>query len=78
MHWKTWLANLPKLSPVVVSRHLKPGNLGEILSSQLHHFADASQVAFGLVAYVRFQNADGLAHCNFRVAKSRVAQVVIK
>ena len=55
MRWKTWLANLPKLSPVVVSRHLKPGNFGEVLSSQLHHFADVSQVAFGAVAYVRFK-----------------------
>ena len=75
MCWKTWLANLPKLSQVVVSRHLKPGNFRELLSSQLHHFADASQVAFGAVAYVRFENADGLVHCNFLVAKSRLAHV---
>ena len=75
MRWKTWLANLPKLSRLVISRHLKPGNFGEILSSQHHHFADASQVAFGAVAYVRFENADGLVHCNFLVAKSHLAHV---
>ena len=45
------------------------------MPSQLHHFADVSQVAFGAVAYVRFENADGLAHCNFLVAKSRLAHV---
>ena len=75
MRWKTWLANLPKLSQVIVSRHPKPGNFGEILSSQPHHFADASQVAFGAVAYARFENVDGLVHCNFLVAKSRLAHV---
>ena len=75
MHWRTWLAILPKLSRVVVSRHFKPGNFGEILSSQLHHSADASQVAFGAFAYVRFENADGLVHCNFLVGKSRLAHV---
>ena len=65
MHWRTWLANLPKLSRVVVSRHFKPGNFGEILSSQLHHFADASQMEFRAVAHVRFENADGLFHATF-------------
>ena len=32
-------------------------------------------MAFGAVAYVRFENADGLVHCNFLVAKSRLAHV---
>lgn len=47
MRWKTWLANLPKLSRLVISRHLKPGHFGEILSSQHHHFADASKWRLG-------------------------------
>lgn len=75
MRWKTWLENMPKLSQVVVSRHLKPGNFGEILSSQPHHFSDASQVAFGAIACVRFKNADCLILYNFLVAKSLLACV---
>ena len=43
----------------------KPGNFEEILSSQLHHFADASQVEFRAVAHVRFENADELVHATF-------------
>ena len=32
-------------------------------------------MAFGAVAYVRFENAGGLVHCNSLVAKSRQAHV---
>ena len=46
-------------------------NFGEISSSQLHHFADASQHAYGAVTYLRLTNTEGGVHCSFVIGKSR-------
>ena len=39
--WGAWLADLPKLSGFSVNRCIKPKNFSGIMTSQLHHFADA-------------------------------------
>ena len=55
--WKSWLEELPRLEQFSYDRCFKPPNFGAIISCQLHHFSDASQVAFGAVSYLRLVNA---------------------
>ena len=40
-----------------------------------HHFADASQIAYGTVSYAKLVNGNGRTHCSFLAGKSRVAHV---
>ena len=51
--WKRWLSELPLLSSVTLPRCLKPIDFGRIEIAELHHFADASQIAYGTVSYAR-------------------------
>ena len=71
--WRNWLEELPKLEDLKVSRCFKPINFGEVTSSQLHHFADASQYAYGAVTYLRLTNSKGDVHCSFIIGKSRLS-----
>ena len=73
--WKTWLADLPILSKVSLERCIKPSSFGEVKRAELHHFADASQIAYGAVSYLRLVNQDGAVHCAFLMGKSRLAHV---
>ena len=36
-------------------------------------FADASQIAYGVVSYLRITNAQGLIHCSFVIGKSQLS-----
>ena len=71
--WQTWLRELPKLEELAIDRCFKPTNLGEITSSQLHHFSDASQRGYGAVTYLRISDDRGKVHCSFVMGKSRLA-----
>jgi hypothetical protein len=71
--WKNWLAMLPKLEEFVIDRCLKPASFGDVVSSQIHHFADASQQGYGAVSYLRIVNRNGDVHCCFLTGKSRLA-----
>ena len=55
-HWESWLLDLPRLSSFAVDRCLKTADFGQVKSSQLHHFPDASGVAYGPVPYLRLVN----------------------
>ena len=70
--WKTWLNQLPKLEELAINRCFKPENFGEITSSQLHHFSDASQQGYGAVTYLRIVDVHGKVHCSFVMGKSRL------
>ena len=50
-----------------------PEGFGPVVLSQLHHFSDASETAYGSVSYLRMRNAEGRVHCAFLFAKSRLA-----
>ena len=67
-----WLMDLPKLSQFTVERCLKPANFGNIVSSQLHHFSDASEIGFGSVSFLRLSDGNGGIHCTIFQGKSRL------
>ena len=71
--WQCWLQDLPRLEGLAIDRCFKPKDFGEIASSQLHHFSDASQQGYGAVSYMRLVNQDGKIHCSFVTGKSRLA-----
>ena len=68
--WKSWLEELPRLEQFSIDRCFKLPNFGDIISCQLHHFSDASQVAYGAVSYLRLVNAQYEVHCLFVMGKS--------
>ena len=71
--WRNWLDELPRLEDLKINRCFKPFNFGEVASSQLHHFADASQHAYGAVTYLHLTNSKGDVHCSFIIGKSRLS-----
>ncbi|XP_043190423.1 uncharacterized protein LOC122364269 [Amphibalanus amphitrite] len=70
--WLEWLSEAEKLNEVVMQRCVNPSDPGT-LRRQLHVFCDASESAFGAVAYWRTTSSDGLHHCRFLIGKCRVA-----
>ena len=66
--WLKWLETLPQIQNISLPRWY--GFVNNKI--ELHIFADASKVAYGVVAYVRFfQDTD--AKCSFIMSKSRLA-----
>jgi hypothetical protein len=55
-----------------MDRCLKPVGFGEVTECQIHHFADASVYAYGVVSYARFKNVSGDILCALILSKSRV------
>uniref|UniRef100_A0A8W8P1X9 CCHC-type domain-containing protein n=1 Tax=Magallana gigas TaxID=29159 RepID=A0A8W8P1X9_MAGGI len=67
-----WFRELTELSLIEVPRCLRPSN-GEIISTYLHTFVDASQDAYGAVVYQRCIYDNGSVSVRFVTAKSKVA-----
>ena len=63
--WEKWLANVPKLLSFSICRSVLPEAFSPVVSSQLHHFSDASEAAYGSVSYLRLVNEEGRVHCSF-------------
>ena len=51
-HCQRWLSDVPKLSQFMIDRCFKSADFMEIVSSQLHHFSDASEIGCGSVSYL--------------------------
>ena len=76
--WKSWVDGLPSMREVKVPRCLRPvgeevRSAEEITESRLHHFADASEDAYGVVSYLRTTYSDGHIHTALVMAKTRLA-----
>lgn len=69
--WEVWTGQLSKMSAIEIPRCFKPE--GNIISTELHHFGDASQVGYGACSYLRKITDTGTIKCNLIIAKSRVA-----
>nr|XP_039252452.1 uncharacterized protein LOC120329740 [Styela clava] len=73
--WESWTKAIPDLSEVKLPRYIKPNSFGVIVSQELHHFGDASQVAYGSVSYLRLSDENGRIHCSFLLGKSRLCPI---
>ena len=73
--WRRWLSDLLLLSDVAIERCLKPRNFGAIRCTEIHHFADASEVGYGVVSYLRLINSEGKIHCSFLLGKGTSCSV---
>ena len=71
--WNKWLSELPDLETMDLTRCVKPSDFGTVKLFELHHFCDASSVAWGAVSYLRMVNAEQRIHCAFMIGKSRLA-----
>lgn len=71
--WKKWIDSLHLLNRLGVSRSFVPVGFGCIVSAQLHHFCDASEVGYGAVSYLRLMNSNGEVSVSFVFGKARVA-----
>lgn len=70
--WSQWQNDLENISEFAVPRFYR--HIAEKpMKIQLHVFGDASERAFGSVAYFRFTYASGSVRCAFVTAKTRVA-----
>ena len=73
--WVKWKYKLNILTDIRLSRCYKPEGFRQVVSSNLHHFSDASENGYGQVVYMRLVNAIGKIHCSLVIAKSRVPSV---
>lgn len=69
--WSAWLQSLRDLSLVKVPRCVKPAAFDEC-HLELHHFSDASTLAYGSCSYLRCINKIGEIHVSLLCSKSRV------
>ena len=73
VNWEKWIDNLPGLERLAIPRCLKPETFGTLSSIQLHYFADASEIGYWAVSYLRLVDVSGSIHCILLMGKSRVA-----
>ena len=66
------MSGLPKIT---VNRCFRPVGFGELKLVELHSFADASQVAYGTVCYLRLVDVNDRMHCALLDGRSRLAYV---
>ena len=71
-HWERWKKNAANVSCVRVPRCFYSAGMS-ITSIQLHLFADASELAYGPVAYLRVSFKDGHHEVSLVMAKSKLA-----
>ena len=62
----------------LTERCLKPANFGNIVSSQLYHFSDASKTGFGSVSNLRLSNGNSGIHRTILQGKSRLVPFVFR
>ncbi|KAI3358998.1 hypothetical protein L3Q82_015385, partial [Scortum barcoo] len=72
--WLTWEREIPDLIQIEIPRCYVPVSTDSLTSIRdLHIFCDASERAYGSVAYLRTEDAQNQVHVSFVLARSRVA-----
>ncbi|KAJ8041442.1 hypothetical protein HOLleu_12255 [Holothuria leucospilota] len=72
--WTSWIQSLLSMNVIGLrdSRCVKPEGFDDAVI-ELHHFSDASKVAYGSCSYLRCVNKLGLIHTSLVVSKSKIA-----
>ena len=65
------------LTSLRIPRCLKSDVAGNEFSTELHLFADASELAYGAACYVRLKYQDGTVKITFLLGKSRLAPIKV-
>ena len=73
--WEKWKSQLASLSQITIDRCVKPASLGDLKIAELRNFADASQIAYGAVSYLRLVDVEDRIHRAFLIGKSRLAHL---
>ena len=68
--WERWIDGLRDMKRISVPRCIQPFRPVQM---ELNHFSDASEVAYGVVSYLRVIAKDGRIECPIVMAKSRLA-----
>lgn len=72
--WQEWESELPALQNIVLPRCYNSEKMdSETNQREIHMFCDASERAYGSLAYVRTENPDGEVETAVLTARSRVA-----
>ena len=71
--WNKWITELSQISCLQINRCFL--DTSSLKSVQVHFFADASEGAYGVVAYTRVHNICGKVSCNFLIGKARLAPI---
>lgn len=70
--WELWKSGLQEFAHLSIPRCYTHNASKATDLVQLHHFCDASQKAYGVVFYLRFEGANGI-HCAFVCGKAKLA-----
>ena len=73
--WKQWLDELRLLEKFAIQRCMKSTQPNQPVSYEIHHFYDASEVAYGVVSYMCSTDSSNQSSCSFVMGKSRVASM---
>ena len=72
--WEKWKGKLVNLKGITIPRcQHPPGYLAKDI--QLNVFCDASELAYGAVAYLKFEFGLKMPHCSFVTSKNRLAPI---
>ena len=67
--------DLLKIIDYQISRCITPTNFGKVMEAELHHFSDASTVAYAAVSYILARNVQDQVHCALMISKTRLAPI---
>ena len=68
-----WRNQLMALQDMNITRCIKPKNCSEVIHCSLHYFCNPCETCYGMSAYIRLINAEGVVHCSLLLGKSQVA-----
>lgn len=75
LRWQQWCTELPQIHQIVIPRWYGAIKVQNEQSQVLHIFSDATEKAYGAVAYIPGQTADGEPVTRLVMSKSRVAPI---
>ena len=70
--WERWRRELPLLEKQKIQRCMYPKGFGKVISTEIHHFSDASASGYAQCSYLRLTDDEQKVHCSFIMGKTRV------